>query len=211
MPVKLPGLHTTLQRSTQRGSSGLQIRRRLRLNMPTLIQRALRSTAWQSRCDVRTRTFVVKCLSVTTRVNFALMWLKAWVEYYKGLLDVKFTWDEGALPDAPPVEGPPPPITDEMVTKVVAKVNSGVFAGPSGIIVEMLKAAGSKGIDFLCELIISVVKHGKIPEDWEMRFILNLYKCKGDALNRGHYRGLKLTNTRWKSWRELWMGWSGRW
>ena len=39
----------------------------------------------------------------------------------------------------------------------------------------------------------SVVKHGKIPEDWEMSFILNLYKCKGDALNRGNYRGLKLT------------------
>ena len=60
-------------------------------------------------------------------------------------------------------------------------------------IVEMLKAAGSKGIDFLRELIISVVKHGKIPEDWEMSFILNLYKGKGDALNRGNYRGLKRT------------------
>ena len=92
------------------------------------------------------------------------------------------------LPDAPPVEGPPLPITDKMVTKALAKK----FAGPSGIIVETLKAAGSKGIDFLCELIKSVVKHGKIPEDWEMRFILNLYKGKGDALNRGNYRGLKL-------------------
>ena len=57
----------------------------------------------------------------------------------------------------------------------------------------MLKAAGRKGINFLRELIISVVKHGKIPEDWEMSFILNLYKGKGDALNRGNYRGLKLT------------------
>ena len=57
----------------------------------------------------------------------------------------------------------------------------------------MLKAAGSKGIDFLRELIKSVMKHDKIPEDWEMSFILNLYKGKGDALNRGNYRGLKLT------------------
>ena len=53
--------------------------------------------------------------------------------------------------------------------------------------------AGSKGIVFLCELTKSVVKHGKTPEDWEMSFILNLYKGKGDALNRGNYRGLKLT------------------
>ena len=80
-----------------------------------------------------------------------------------------------------------------MVTKALAKMKSGKAAGPSGIIVEMLKAAGSKGIVFLRELTKSVVKHGKIPEDWEMSFILNLYKGKGDALNRGNYRGLKLT------------------
>ena len=119
--------------------------------------------------------------------------MKAWVEHYKALLNVEFPWDEGALPDAPPVKGPPPPITDKMVTKALAKKKPGKSAGPSGIIVEMLKAAGSKGIDFLRELIKSVVKHGKIPEDWEMSFILNLYKGKGDALNRGNYRGLKLT------------------
>ena len=78
--------------------------------------------------------------------------MKAWVEHYKSLLNVEFPWDEGALPDAPPVEGPPPPITDEMVTKALAKMKSGKAAGPSGIIVEMLKAAGSKGIVFLREL-----------------------------------------------------------
>ena len=46
---------------------------------------------------------------------------------------------------------------------------------------------------FLHELITATVKHGKIPEDWEMSFILNLFKGKGDALDRGNYRGLKLT------------------
>ena len=72
-------------------------------------------------------------------------------------------------------------------------MKSGKAAGPSGIVVEMLKTAGSKGIEFLRELIISVVKHGKIPEDWEMSYILNLFKGKGDALDRSNYRGLKLT------------------
>ena len=50
-----------------------------------------------------------------------------------------------------------------MVTKALAKMKSGKAAGPSGIIVEMLKAAGSKGIVFLRELTKSVVKHGKNP------------------------------------------------
>ena len=78
-----------------------------------------------------------------------------------------------------------------MVIKALGKMKSGKAAGPSGIVVEMLKAAGSKGIEFLRELIISVVKHGKIPEDWEMSYILNLFKGNGDALDRGNYRGLK--------------------
>ena len=32
------------------------------------------------------------------------------------------------------------------------------------------------------------------PKDWEESFVLNLYKGKGDALDRGSYRGLKLTD-----------------
>ena len=57
--------------------------------------------------------------------------------------------------------------------------------GPSGIIIDMLKAAGNDGIVFLRELITSVMINGKIPEDWEMSFILSLYKGKGDVLDRG--------------------------
>ena len=34
---------------------------------------------------------------------------------------------------------------------------------------------------------------GKVPTDWEESFIVCLYNGKGDALDRGNYRGLKLT------------------
>ena len=34
---------------------------------------------------------------------------------------------------------------------------------------------------------------GKVHSDWEQSFIVCLYKGKGDALERGNYRGLKLT------------------
>ena len=37
-----------------------------------------------------------------------------------------------------------------------------------------------------------MVRNGVIPSDWEDRFIINIYKGKGDALERGNYRGLKL-------------------
>ena len=77
----------------------------------------------------------------------------------KSLLNVEFPWDEIALPGAPPVVGPPLPITDKMVIVELGKMKSCKAAGLSGIIVEMLKAAGYTGITFLCELITSAVTH----------------------------------------------------
>ena len=38
-----------------------------------------------------------------------------------------------------------------------------------------------------------VMGDGKAPADWKQSFIVCLYKEKGDALDRGNYRGLKLT------------------
>lgn len=43
------------------------------------------------------------------------------------------------------------------------------------------------------ELASAIIRDGKVPADWEQRFIVCLYKGKGDALDRGNYRGLKLT------------------
>ena len=58
----------------------------------------------------------------------------------------------------------------------------------------MLKAAGEVGIELLTELTEVVFCNGVIPTDWQESFILNLYKGKGDALERRNYRGLKLTD-----------------
>ena len=38
----------------------------------------------------------------------------------------------------------------------------------------------------------SVVKEGKIPQDWCKSWMVNVYKGKGDALECGSYRGIKL-------------------
>ena len=77
--------------------------------------------------------------------------LQAWVEHYRGLLNVEFPWDEDALPDAPP----PPPvehctlgITEKIVSAALNKMNRGKTTGPSSIITDMLKAAGTKVLSF---------------------------------------------------------------
>ena len=39
----------------------------------------------------------------------------------------------------------------------------------------------------------AIIRDGKVPFAWEQSFIVCLYKGKGDALEKGNYRGLKLT------------------
>ena len=43
------------------------------------------------------------------------------------------------------------------------------------------------------DLATAIIRDGKVPTYWEQSFIVCLYKGKGDALDRGNYRGLKLT------------------
>ena len=56
----------------------------------------------------------------------------------------------------------------------------------------MLKAYGDTGARLIADLATDMVRNGVIPSDWEDSFIINIYKGKGDALERGNYRGLKL-------------------
>ena len=118
---------------------------------------------------------------------------KAWLEHYQRLLNVEFDWDPDHLSYQSPVEGPPIPITIDMVKKAISQTKAGKAQGPSGIVVEMIRAAGDMGTSMIRDLAVAIIHDGKVPSDWEQSFIVCLYKEKGDALERGNYRGLKLT------------------
>ena len=49
------------------------------------------------------------------------------------------------------------------------------------------------GTFMIRDLAAAIIRDGKVPSDWEQSFIVCLYKGKGDALERGNYHGLKLT------------------
>ena len=117
---------------------------------------------------------------------------EAWREHYERLLNVEFPWNPEDLSVESPVEGPSEPITLEMITKAISKMASGKAAEPSGIVAEMLKPVGEAGTVMVRDLIEDIISEGCIPTDWQESFIVNLYKGKGDAFNRGDYRGLKL-------------------
>ena len=118
--------------------------------------------------------------------------LKAWQEHYQSLLNVEFPWDESSLDDVDPVLGPAIHVTEDMVETAINRMKAGKAAGPTGICVEMLKAAGNNIIPLLTKLINIVIRDHLVPDDWNRSFIISLYKGKGDAFDRGNFRGLKL-------------------
>jgi hypothetical protein len=56
----------------------------------------------------------------------------------------------------------------------------------------MLVASGEAGLQWVTDICNAIVREGRIPEDWRKSWIVSIYKGKGDALECGSYRGVKL-------------------
>ena len=118
---------------------------------------------------------------------------KAWKQHYERPLNVEFPWREEDLSNADPVLGPPLLITKEMVEKSISKMKIGKASGPSGVVTEMLKASSDVCSELIADLTDSMIHDNIMPSEWDDSFIISLFKGKGEALDRGNYRGLKLT------------------
>ena len=112
------------------------------------------------------------------------------------LLNEEFEWNRDFLKDlreeGSSSDGPVETITEEEVRTAIKQMKKGKAAGPSGVTVEMLQAAGEPGIRWVTEICNAILKEGKVPSDWERSWIVSVYKGKGDALECGSYRGIKL-------------------
>ena len=56
----------------------------------------------------------------------------------------------------------------------------------------MILAGGDDIIWGITHLINCIIAENKIPDGWCLSYIINCYKGKGDVLQRGNYRALKL-------------------
>ena len=64
--------------------------------------------------------------------------------------------------------------------------------GLSGLVTEMIQATGEIGTQWILDLCNGIVKEASIPEDWKSSVVLPIYKGKGDRIECGSYRGIKL-------------------
>ena len=117
---------------------------------------------------------------------------EVWRSHYEKLSNEEFDWDRDSLGEKRVVSGPIQEITRQEVRNAVAKMKCNKAPGPTGVGAELLKCAGESGIDWLTDLCNAIVKEGEMPNDWNKSYMINVYKGKGDALECGSYRGIKL-------------------
>jgi hypothetical protein len=118
--------------------------------------------------------------------------MEVWRTHYEKLSNEEFPWNRETLTTADTTDRPCEEITIAEVQAAIKKMKNGKAAGPSGVVAEMLKAAGEAGTRWVTDVCNSIVREGKIPEDWCKSWMVNVYKGKGDALECGSYRGIRL-------------------
>ena len=64
----------------------------------------------------------------------------------------------------------------------------GKAAGATGVVSEMMKAAGGFGSKWMTGLINNIVKKCCIPDDWRKSILVPVYKGKGEPLVCVSYR-----------------------
>ncbi|GFR59887.1 RNA-directed DNA polymerase from mobile element jockey-like [Elysia marginata] len=113
-----------------------------------------------------------------------------WREYYTTLLNKEHQKDE--LEDIPPVEGPIEELTRKEIIDAIKAMKKGKAAGCSAVSADMIKVLEESGVDIMVDIIGTVWEEEEMPEDWKQSEIVPIYKQKGDPLDCGSYRGIKL-------------------
>ena len=117
-----------------------------------------------------------------------------WAEHYEWLLNVEFDWDPDQLYNEPLLEAPPIPTTIDMVKKAISKIESDKAAGPLGIVVELIKAAGDTGATIICDLATAITVMARSQLTGSKVSLSTFTRARVMyALDRGNYRGFKMT------------------
>jgi len=113
-----------------------------------------------------------------------------WRKCMEKLLNEENTWDNATTCEK--VEGPCELIRRDEILKALRMMKKGKAAGPTDIVSEMFMADKECSVDCLTSLCNLIVAQGRIPDDWRGSILLPVFKGKGDQMECGSYRAIKL-------------------
>ena len=83
-------------------------------------------------------------------------------------------------------------ITSADIEMALRNMKNGKATGPDNLPVEVWKSLGRTEVNFLKEALNKISDEEKIPDIWRKSILIPIYKNKGDIMNCGNYRGIKL-------------------
>ena len=99
-------------------------------------------------------------------------------------------WDHKV--DAAMVEGPVDKVSRKEVREAIRKMKQGKAARQSEITTEMIVAGGKIAEEGMLQLSQRVLDGKGIPDEWKTSVVVPIFKGKGDVMNCGLYRRVKL-------------------
>ena len=81
---------------------------------------------------------------------------------------------------------------EEEVAAALKKMKRHKAPSLSGLVAETIQATEDIGTQWIHYLCNGIVKEGCIPKGWKSSMVLPIYKGKGDPMECGSYRGIKL-------------------
>ena len=115
---------------------------------------------------------------------------RVWKEHMERIMNEEYEWDQNVQADL--VDRPVERISREEVVKALGKMKAGKAAGHSEVSVEMIAASEEIGIDVIVELCQSALDGRGMLDEWVLSVVVPIFKGKGDTMNCGAYRGVKL-------------------
>ena len=108
------------------------------------------------------------------------------------IMNVENEWDQMVKADM--VEGPVEEVIDEEVMEAMNKMKLRKAYGPSEVNINMIIASGKFGVGVMKKLCQRVLGGKGMPEEWKTSVVVPIFKGKGDVMDCGAYRGVKLLN-----------------
>lgn len=84
---------------------------------------------------------------------------------------------------------------------------NGKASGSSGVVSEIVKAAGEPCLNFLITIFIDDLFESKLPEEWMLSSLVVTFKGEEDFLSPNLYRGIKLLEHDFKLNEKVLDGW----
>ena len=112
-------------------------------------------------------------------------------EYYQKLMN-EHNSREGRNEQQAEVEGGITEITSADIEMALRNMKNGKATGSDNLPIEVWNSLGRTGVNFLKEVLNLIIDEEKIPDIWRKSILIPIFKNKGDIMNCGNYRGIKL-------------------